>query len=87
MKSAITVFAATLTTVCTPITVAQTADKPNIILILADDMGWGDAGFNCCTDFPTPAIDSIAAGGARYRAVYVGARLPDLTKLRDEASR
>ena len=50
---------------------ALAAGKPNIILILADDMGWGDAGFNGCTDFPTPAMDSIAKGGARFNEGYV----------------
>ena len=54
------------------ITVAvHAAEKPNIVLILADDMGWGDAGFNGCQDIPTPAIDSIAAGGARFSQGYV----------------
>jgi arylsulfatase A-like enzyme len=54
------------------ITVAvHAAEKPNIVLILADDMGWGDAGFNGCKDIPTPAIDSIAAGGVRFTEGYV----------------
>lgn len=35
--------------------------KPNIVLILADDMGYGDVGFTGCQDIPALAIDSIAA--------------------------
>jgi arylsulfatase A-like enzyme len=45
--------------------------KPNILLILADDMGYGDAGFNGCSDIPTPHIDSIAANGVRFTSGYV----------------
>jgi arylsulfatase A len=41
--------------------------RPNIVLILADDMGYGDAGcFNPASRIPTPAIDLLAAQGARF---------------------
>jgi arylsulfatase A-like enzyme len=41
---------------------AQSA-RPNIIVILADDLGYGDVGFNGCLDIPTPNIDSVATNG------------------------
>jgi arylsulfatase A-like enzyme len=40
------------------------AQHPNIIVILADDLGYGSVGFNGCPDIPTPNIDSVAANGA-----------------------
>ena len=48
-------------------------NKPNIIVILADDMGYADAGFNGCKDIPTPHLDSIAKNGIRFSAGYVTA--------------
>jgi arylsulfatase B len=51
---------------------AQAADKkPNIVHIVADDLGWKDVGFNGCTDIKTPNIDALAAGGAKFTQFYV----------------
>ena len=49
---------------------AQTA-PPNIVVILADDLGYGDVGFNGCADIPTPNIDSIATNGVLCTNGYV----------------
>ena len=38
----------------------QNAKKTNIILILADDLGYGDLGYTGCKDFKTPSIDRLA---------------------------
>lgn len=46
------------------------AKKPNIILILADDLGYGDIGAHGCTDIPTPNIDRLAANGVRFTDGY-----------------
>ena len=49
------------------------AAKPNIVFILADDMGYADCGVQGCTDFATPHIDSIARNGVRFTNGYVSA--------------
>lgn len=47
------------------------AQPPNIIIILTDDQGYGDVGFNGCQDIPTPNIDRIAAHGVKFTSGYV----------------
>lgn len=42
------------------------ARKPNIILIMADDMGYECVGANGCEDYKTPVIDRLAAEGVRF---------------------
>ena len=50
---------------------AQAAEKPNIVHIVADDLGWKDVGFNGCTDIKTPHLDKLAAEGAKLTQFYV----------------
>ena len=50
---------------------AQGAPKPNIVHIVADDLGWKDVGFNGCADIRTPNLDRLAAGGAKLAQCYV----------------
>jgi arylsulfatase A-like enzyme len=45
--------------------------RPNILIILADDMGYADAGFQGCKDIPTPNIDTLAKNGVRFTSGYV----------------
>jgi arylsulfatase A-like enzyme len=47
------------------------AQKPNIVLIVADDLGYGELGCQGATDIPTPHIDSIAKNGVRFTNGYV----------------
>lgn len=46
-------------------------DKPNIIVILTDDQGYADVGFNGSKDIPTPGIDRIASNGVVFSSGYV----------------
>jgi hypothetical protein len=48
---------------------AIAADAPNIVVILADDLGWKDVGFNR-GELRTPNLDRLAAGGATLSAFY-----------------
>src|SRR5262245_60073750 len=51
---------------------AQAAESnPNIVHIIADDLGWKDVGFNGCTDIKTPNLDALAAGGVKFTQFYV----------------
>lgn len=54
-----------------PATAAEPGRKPNILLIVADDPGYGDLGVQGCTDVPTPNIDSLAKNGIRFTSGYV----------------
>ena len=49
---------------------AQSASKPNIVVLLADDLGYADLGVQGNTDIPTPHIDSIANAGVRFTDGY-----------------
>jgi arylsulfatase A-like enzyme len=49
------------------------ADRTNIILIVADDLGYGELGSYGGRDIPTPHIDSIARNGVRFTNGYVTA--------------
>ena len=49
------------------------AAQPNIILLLADDLGYGELGCQGNPQIPTPNIDSIAANGIRFTRAYVRA--------------
>ncbi len=46
------------------------ANRPNIVLILSDDMGYADIGAHGCQDIPTPHIDRLAAQGVRFTNAY-----------------
>ena len=50
---------------------ANAADaKPNIVYIVADDLGWKDVGFNGCPDIKTPNIDRLAETGVKFSQFY-----------------
>ena len=47
-----------------------TENKPNILYVVADDLGWKDVGFNGSQDIKTPNLDKLAATGARLVQFY-----------------
>src|SRR5215212_5289011 len=52
---------------------AQEGRKPNVIFILADDLGYGDLSCYGQKQFTTPTIDRLAAEGMRFTQAYAGA--------------
>ena len=53
-----------------PGSAAQLGRKPNIVVILADDLGYADVGVHGCRDVPTPHVDSLAHNGVRLTDGY-----------------
>ncbi len=54
---------------------ASATEAPNVILILADDLGYNDLGIQGAKDLETPNIDSIARNGVRFTQGYVSCPL------------
>jgi arylsulfatase A-like enzyme len=50
---------------------AELPAKPNVLLIVSDDHGYADTGFNGCRDIPTPHLDRLAQSGLRCTSGYV----------------
>jgi arylsulfatase A-like enzyme len=49
------------------------AKQPNVILVMADDMGWGQTGYYDHPALKTPHLDSMAKNGLRFDRFYAGA--------------
>jgi len=71
---AISVFLSTLlASLAGPVFAAQRPDRPNILILLADDLGYGELGCYGGQDIPTPHIDELAGDGVLFRDGYVTA--------------
>jgi arylsulfatase A-like enzyme len=64
------VTAAAVVLLAAPASAAETR-KPNVIVFLSDDVGYGEYGFQGNPEIPTPNIDSIAKNGVRFTQGYV----------------
>ncbi|MEM9185355.1 MAG: sulfatase-like hydrolase/transferase [Planctomycetota bacterium] len=62
------------------VAVKPPAGKPNVILIMSDDQGWGDVGFNGNDKLHTPNLDAMAAGGVRFNRFYAASPLCSPTR-------
>jgi arylsulfatase A len=51
--------------------IAQAQRQPNVIVIMADDLGYECIGANGCTSYKTPRLDALAAKGMRFTHCYV----------------
>lgn len=59
---------------------AAAQEQPNIVLIMCDDMGWGDVGFNGNTTIKTPCLDLLAAQGTVFERFYAGCSVSSPTR-------
>ncbi len=61
---------------------ARAADTPpNILFILADDMGWADLGVYGARDYATPHLDKLAAQGIRFTQGYANSAVCSATRF------
>ena len=54
--------------------------RPNIVLLMADDMGWGQTGYYNHPSLQTPNLDAMAANGLRFDRFYAGGPLCSPTR-------
>src|SRR6185436_17989272 len=59
---------------------AAAAPRPNIIFILADDLGWRDLGCYGSTFYETPALDRLAGQGLRFTDAYAACNVCSPTR-------
>lgn len=69
MKKVIYIFILGVLVSCQAVT--ENESRPNVILILTDDQGWGDLSVNGNQDLSTPNIDQLAFDGVRFDRFYV----------------
>jgi len=55
-------------------------DKPNIILVMCDDLGYGDTGFNGNEIIRTPGLDAMRSEGARFTRFFAGGPVSSPTR-------
>jgi arylsulfatase B len=70
MRNHLTLLAALL---LAPLAASAQNQRPNILFIVADDLGHGELGCYGGKEIPTPHLDALAAGGARFTSGYVTA--------------
>ncbi len=64
--------AASLVVLCAGgVSAGETPERPNVVLILADDLGYGDLGCYGQEAYATPHIDRLAREGVRFTSFYV----------------
>jgi arylsulfatase A-like enzyme len=70
-KLSLVLSALALAVTCTSTAFSAEGKRPNLIVILADDLGYADVGFHGCKDIPTPSLDRLSASGTVCSSGYV----------------
>ncbi|NND34729.1 MAG: sulfatase-like hydrolase/transferase, partial [Saprospiraceae bacterium] len=73
LRFVLTGFVLALFTNCASPDLQSISDQPNIILIMCDDLGWMDVGFNGNASIRTPNLDTLAAQGLKFNRFYAAA--------------
>jgi hypothetical protein len=61
---------AVIAALAVPSVAASAPDHPNVVIFLADDLGWGDVGFHGGEQIDTPSLDRLAREGAELHRFY-----------------
>ena len=85
-KSTVAIVIALASFMTSSVTIAE---KPNVVLIYIDDLGYGDLGCYGCKDIPTSNIDRLAREGVRFNGVlyHESSVLPESLQPDDGAVR
>jgi len=70
LSCVVALLCAGLSWVLLPAESVAAAERPNVILVMADDQGWGDTGYNGHPHLKTPNLDAMAAAGLRLNRFY-----------------
>ena len=82
MRATLSILVAIVLTLATLTSLLQAeTKKPNIVYILADDLGYGDVGCYGQTKFETPNLDRMAAEGMRFTQHYAGSTVCAPTRV------
>ena len=65
---------------CLLIGTSRGQSRPNVILVMADDMGWGDVGYNGHPNLQTPHLDRMAKEGVRFNRFYAASAVCSPTR-------
>ncbi|MCP3914139.1 MAG: sulfatase-like hydrolase/transferase [bacterium] len=58
----------------------EVPSRPNVILVMADDLGWGDTGYNGHPVLQTPHLDALSREGLRFDRFYAGSSVCSPTR-------
>lgn len=74
------VFTAFIDTALAKVKTSPKSDSPNVIMLMSDDQGWGDVGFNGNKDIQTPHLNSMVEGGVKFNRFYAASPLCSPTR-------